>query len=468
MLISVDPTAWYQAASCFGNDVGGGIRSAESALASALAGSERIAGSDPAGMEWGAEYDRVAGATSQTINDLAAASLTVASLLRQTGLNHAAADADSNPLGARLLQPVETWDDGFGACVQVPSVEGGALPAPEGWELVTQIAAVMFPDGDGGKLRAVAQAWRATASLLEAVWPSVSSALISLDGQDSPEVDQARGVCITVGDAVSDTAGQCRALADSADAMAGHIEEAQAKLREQIAIMLAETALIEVAAVAAGAATVGVGLVAGTGVAVLNATKFTARLTAIMVRFAEGARAALASMAWHSLDAVTDSLRVIIAKAPTAAATVGVVGATKSLSALADRLAKSPWPLGPSPRGFAIEARLGGNLPASFPTIDRFDRTTGVATSIKSVNLDAKTYQTERGFSRLLTGYIDKMAEFKGANWGGENIIRRDIQERVLHVAVPRGATEVQSEVLATMARYADEKGVRLVVEVTR
>jgi hypothetical protein len=468
MLISVDPTAWYRSASCFGNDVGGGIRNAESALAAALAGSEKIAGSDPSGAAWAAEYDRVAGATAQTINDLTAASLTVASLLRQTGVNHASADADSNPLGARLLQPLETWDAGFGSCVAVPSVEGGFLPAPDGWEMVTQVAAIIWPDGDGGKLRSVAEAWRTTASSLEAAWPSVSSALTALDGQDSPEVEQARGVCITVGDAITDTAGQCRALADSADAMAAHIEEAQAKLREQIAIMLAETALIEVAAVAAGAVTVGVGFAAGTGLAVLNATKFTARLTSIMTKFAEGARAALASMAWRSLDATTDSLHVIKNMAPTAAATVGVAGATKSLSALADRLAKSPWPMGPSPRGFNIEARLGGNLPASFPTIDRFNDRTGVATSIKSINLDAKTYQNPSRLEKLMTGYIDKVSGFNGANWGGRVIDEFDITARQLHVAIPRTASPEQMAVFDTMESYAKRNGVDLIVEVIR
>lgn len=66
------------------------------------------------------------------------------------------------------------------------------------------------------------------------------------------------------------------------------------------------------------------------------------------------------------------------------------------------------------------------------------------------------------------TGYVDKMADSKGANWSGDRIILRDINERLLHVAVPRDATEVQSGVLATMARYADEQGVRLIEEVVR
>lgn len=468
MLLSVDPPAFYEAATCFGDGVAGAVQNAEQALAAALTGKDRIAGGDPAGAEWAAEYDRVAGATSRTINDISAAALTVAGLLRQTGINHATADADSNPLGAILEAPTKSWDSIGGACVQVPSVAGGFIPAPAGWEQVAEIAAIIWPDGDPGKLREVASAWRNVASSLEGAWPSVSAGLSALDSQRSPEIDAARGVCITVGDSLTDTAAQCRALSDSTDALAGHIEEAQGKLREQIGIMLAETLLIEAVAVAAGVVTYGAGFVGGSAVAVANASKFVARLTAIMLRFTNGARAAMASMAWHSLDATTDSLRVIIAKTPTVAATAGVAGATKSLSALADRLAKSPWPMGPSPRGFTIEARLGGNLPPSFPTIDRWNQATGVATSIKSVNLGAKTYQDASKLRRLLEKYVDKMANFNGARFNGARVDMLDINVRELHVATPRGASAEQAAVLAAMQGYASSRGVTLIVEVVR
>ncbi len=468
MLVSVDPASYYAAAVCFGKDVAGDVQRAEATLASALAGTERIAGSDEAGSAWAAEYDRVAGATSQTINDAARAALTVADLLRQSGLNHAMADADSHLFGAVLQAPTAARSSGFGSCVQVPSPAGGFIPAPEGWEQVAAFVAIVWPDGDASKLRGVAEAWRSVANSLEGVWPSINRALTALDGMQSPEIDSARGVCLTVGDALTETAGQCRAIAEATDSLAAHIEEAQGKLREQVAIMLAETALIEAAAVAAGVFTAGVGLAAGTAGAVLNTGKFSARMTAIVLRMREGVTLALTRMTVRSLDTTTDSLRSIIARAPMTAATVGLAGTAKSLTAIADRLAKSPWPFGPSPRGFMIEARLGGNLPKSFPTIDRFDRGIGRATSIKSLDLGAKTYQSETAMTRLLTKYVDKVAEFKGANWGGERIAPRAVKERELHLAIPRRATDMQTDVLASMARYAESRGVIFTVEVIR
>lgn len=145
-----------------------------------------------------------------------------------------------------------------------------------------------------------------------------------------------------------------------------------------------------------------------------------------------------------------------------------MTGAAERLTALANKFAKSPWPFGPSPRGFAIEARLGGNLPASFPTIDRFNDTTGVATSIKSIDLASKTYQNPARLEALVTRYIDKTGDFYGADWGGKLIREFDITSRQLLVAITRNASPEHLAVFARMDEYASSKGVELIVEVVR
>ncbi|PNW08372.1 MULTISPECIES: hypothetical protein [Microbacterium] len=468
MLITVDPDAWYAASTKFGANVARTLSDAESALGATLADSGRIAGNDPSGAAWAQAYDQTAPAVAQAINDAVAAALTVSGLLRQTGLNHASADADSNALGAMLQAPIAVDAPAFGVCVSVPSVAGGSLGPPNGWLDIQKYVAVIWPDGDPTKLRALALAWRDCATTLESAWPSISSALTALADEESPEVDSARGVCITVGDSLTDIAAQARAIADSAETLAQHIDDAQNELRKQVALFLAETAAIEAIALAAGAATEGAGLLVGHGVAVFNASKYTVRFVEIVVRLAEGARAAAAGLAWRSLDATSDGLRAIAARTPSVAATASVTGAAEKLTALADKLAKSPWPFGPSPRGFAIEARLGGNLPASFPTIDRFNDATGVATSIKSIDLASKTYLVPSRLRGTLRGYIDRLAEFKGATWGGREIDDIAIQGRELQLAVPRTATAEQQAVLNSMKDYALEKGVRLTVEVIR
>ena len=122
---------------------------------------------------------------------------------------------------------------------------------------------------------------------------------------------------------------------------------------------------------------------------------------------------------------------------------------------------KSVWKLAPVARGLAIERALGGNLPRSFPVIDRFDR--GVATSIKSIDLTAKTYQNSGALSRRLGGYVDKVAAFRGKDFGGVGIEASDITGRVLVVAVPAGAaTAGQERALKALVGYGVSRGVHV------
>ncbi|WP_425411322.1 hypothetical protein [Microbacterium luticocti] len=86
----------------------------------------------------------------------------------------------------------------------------------------------------------------------------------------------------------------------------------------------------------------------------------------------------------------------------------------------------------------------------------------------ESLNLASKTYLRERNLKRVVTSYIDKVAGFNGARWGGEVIVRRDITERVRHLAVPHSANEMQSRMLDTLAKYAQDHGVKMIVEVVR
>lgn len=127
MLITVDPDAWYTASTEFGANVARTLSAAESALGSTLADSGRIAGNDPSGAAWAEAYDQTAPAVAQAINDAVAAALTVGGLLRQTGLNHASADADSTVLGAMPQVPIAVDAPAFGVCASVPSVAGGSL-----------------------------------------------------------------------------------------------------------------------------------------------------------------------------------------------------------------------------------------------------------------------------------------------------------------------------------------------------
>jgi CDI toxin restriction endonuclease-like domain len=102
-----------------------------------------------------------------------------------------------------------------------------------------------------------------------------------------------------------------------------------------------------------------------------------------------------------------------------------------------ERLAGSVWKLGNFARGVAIETALGKNLAAGFPVIDKF--LNGTATSIKSIDLTAKTYQDTEKLASTLDNYVDKVANFNGAKYGTQAVEGSEITARELQVAIPKG-----------------------------
>lgn len=119
--------------------------------------------------------------------------------------------------------------------------------------------------------------------------------------------------------------------------------------------------------------------------------------------------------------------------------------------------------LAPIARGNAIERALGANLSKTFPTIDKFIN--GVATSIKSVDLRAATYQNPANLARTLTNYVDKVAEFQGRAWGPVTIRGAEITGRVLEVAVPEGAiAPAQQAAINSVVSAAAQKGVQVIL----
>ena len=98
------------------------------------------------------------------------------------------------------------------------------------------------------------------------------------------------------------------------------------------------------------------------------------------------------------------------------------------------------------------------NLPGNFPTIDRF--VGGVATSIKSLDLNAATYQNAATLTRQVTGYIDSVAGFRGAQWAGAEVNASQITGRALDLAIPGAGSPAQQQALARLVKYGQSKGV--------
>lgn len=142
---------------------------------------------------------------------------------------------------------------------------------------------------------------------------------------------------------------------------------------------------------------------------------------------------------------------------------LGEAAAVEALAPSAAETASDVWKLGWAARGRRIEAALGADLPSNFPTIDRF--ADGVATSIKSVDLNSAIYRDAGRLSRRLNTYVDQLAAFGKMSWGGREIATSDIKERVLNVAIPRNSgTTLQRAAIAAIRQKAKNLGVDLVL----
>ena len=121
------------------------------------------------------------------------------------------------------------------------------------------------------------------------------------------------------------------------------------------------------------------------------------------------------------------------------------------------RVATSVWNMTPFARGWAIEELiLGGarRLHPNFPVIDDFIQ--GVATSIKSLDLTAATYQSASALVSRLSSYAAKLSAFQGARFAGQEVLGAEIKEKVLVVAFEEGAaTFEQAKVLEEFLRLA-------------
>lgn len=115
-------------------------------------------------------------------------------------------------------------------------------------------------------------------------------------------------------------------------------------------------------------------------------------------------------------------------------------------------------------RGEVVEELLGPrNLVSNFPVIDRFYN--GIATSIKSLDLTAATYQNEKLLFNRLNKFVNALVKFKGASWGEDVVEESDILGRELSIGIPEGSmTEKQMIVFTKITRIAEKLGVKIII----
>ena len=101
-----------------------------------------------------------------------------------------------------------------------------------------------------------------------------------------------------------------------------------------------------------------------------------------------------------------------------------------------------------------------------FRTIDNF--TDGIATSIKSIDLNAATYQDAARLTYRLNQYVDDLGDYAGGRLLATIVRSSDISERALNLVAPKGAiTEVQRaaiEAARARALVANRYPVKIII----
>ena len=164
----------------------------------------------------------------------------------------------------------------------------------------------------------------------------------------------------------------------------------------------------------------------------------------------------------NSLDVFTRADPAVYAQTRDAVI-LGTLLSTGIPSGAAADLPSAAWKLGWAARGNCFSEQLGANLPANFPVIDNW--LNGVATSIKSIDLNAATYQDAARLTYRLNAYIDQMALYEGGELGFTIIRSSEISGRALSLAIPKGSmTAAQRAVINAARTRAQASDVDLIV----
>ena len=136
----------------------------------------------------------------------------------------------------------------------------------------------------------------------------------------------------------------------------------------------------------------------------------------------------------------------------------GLLNTPGEASVLGAPAGPSPvWKLGWGLRGTEINELFGDpTFPSNYPVIDKIPN--GVATSVKSIDLNAATYQNEASLAYRLNKFVDDVREFNGADWGDKNIRDTDIDSRAVQVIVPRGSITEAQQLVFEMVRSAAKR----------
>jgi len=129
-----------------------------------------------------------------------------------------------------------------------------------------------------------------------------------------------------------------------------------------------------------------------------------------------------------------------------------------------DSSADAVWELGNFQRGTILNEKFGGNLPFTYPVISKWEN--GTATSIKSIDMTAPSYQSGMTLEQKILGHLFDLSHYFGTNtpWGSQEIFiqAEDIKRKSLFLVIPKNAPMETLSVLNRMKDTAAEMDLEL------
>lgn len=232
--LAVDPAALDGAGTAV-VAAGEGLSVVTSTLTGALGGSVGMAGDDPAGAEFGRAYDR---ATAKVLEAMSVARNGLCNLgdgVRMSAHNYSLAEAMSDVAGRAAPLPVPPPTSCVAASA-APSAIGDGSSAPPGWGWVAPYIGMIWPNGDSGKLRAAAAAWRnAGTQFAVAEIQATAAPMNAIRAQQLPEAGLIEAAFSDAYASTTAIAGQCQTIATQLDSYAAKIDAVHAAILDLLA-----------------------------------------------------------------------------------------------------------------------------------------------------------------------------------------------------------------------------------------
>lgn len=119
------------------------------------------------------------------------------------------------------------------------------------------------------------------------------------------------------------------------------------------------------------------------------------------------------------------------------------------------------------------DAQIDRKDPKNFPVID--DNADNIAKSMKTMDLNAKSYNSEKGVEYKVNSYVNKLDSFERdyadpetgrVQYADRVVLVDEIEGKELHVGVPLDSvTEEQERGFENARSKAEERGIRLVID---